>query len=170
MRILRLAFIFHYAPVRRLIAPVFILIVVWMAWQLSAGSAPWWMGAVRWLGQYELFHVVAHFTIFGGVALLLGTGKGIETRAWGYALVGGLLLEIAQISAGGIPLSRHHLREVSFDLSVDLTGALVGLILVRMKTSLQRGHDTDGESKQFPHSADRRRRGCSSKPARWIGA
>mgnify|MGYP006146866075 CR=1 FL=1 len=60
-----------------------------------------------WLGQYELFHIVAHMVIFAGVALLLGAGQGSEARVWSYTLGGGLLLEMTvmrEAREAGIPV------------------------------------------------------------------
>jgi hypothetical protein len=131
MYISRLAYIRRHA--RRLIAPVFILIITGLAWMLSAGSNPWWLTAVRWLGQYELFHITAHFVIFSGLVLLLGSRS--QARIWTFTLGGGLLLEIAQMAAGGIPLSLHHMSAVVFDLGIDMLGAVAGLMIVRARTA-----------------------------------
>jgi hypothetical protein len=70
-----------------------------------------------------LFHLAAHFTIFAGVVFIFPQ-ENDSLRLWGIVLSGSILIELVQIGAGGLSLTRSLLRDSLFDIVVDVAGAL----------------------------------------------
>lgn len=106
-----------------------LLTAVTLAWMLSAKTGGWLFAPIQWLGQYEGFHLIGHWAIFGGIAWL-ARSQG-RARTWGYVLGGGLLLEIAQVMGGGWAANADTVRSALFDLGMDAAGALAVPVLLR---------------------------------------
>jgi len=95
------------------------------------------------LNRVEIVHIMGHLMIFGGVALLLGPwGRdpehGSVQLALQYVIVGGLVMEAAQVAVG---YSDDYIADlilgVSFDLMTDLTAGLLALLfLMRARYSV----------------------------------
>jgi hypothetical protein len=95
------------------------------------------------LNRMQLVHIMAHLLIFGGVAMLLGPWGGDGQRgsfrlALRYVVVGGILMEAAQVAVG---YSDDYITDlilgVSFDLMTDLAaGFLALLFLMRSRYSM----------------------------------
>jgi hypothetical protein len=103
---------------RRLITTLGLVFLVGFAGVLAMGWSPWFLRPLRWLGEYQAFHIVAHFSIF---ACLILSSRG--ARFWRLALGGGALIELAQITVGGFALTRPLVQDCLFDLAIDLIGA-----------------------------------------------
>ena len=97
---------------------------------------------VDWLDRIEMVHVLGHLLIFGGVGMLLGPwGKdgqrGDFRLAMRYVMVGGLLMEAAQVIVG---YSDDYITDlilgVSFDLLTDVISGLLAVGLVRYSSAL----------------------------------
>ena len=106
-------------------------IIVGLAGVLASGWSVWWLAPIRWLGQYQVFHIVAHFTIFASLAV---ASRG--AHLWIIALVGGLSIELAQVAVGGFALSRPLLLDCTFDLVVDIAGALFTWLVLAYRCRL----------------------------------
>ena len=116
--------------VRYLFLLAFLGFVLAFAAVLAIDPALWWLTPVRWLGRYQLAHVVGHFSIFAGVVFLYGPQKHDPARLWVFVLGGGILLELIQIAAGGFSLTRLKVLDSLFDVVVDCAGAVVCWLLL----------------------------------------
>ena len=90
---------------------------------------------VAYLGQWEAFHVVAHLIIFAGVAIIAGLWADTpRTRRWLWlAVLGGtLLIEGIQLITVDYPLGPALLLGSLFDLAVNVTGATLGIIVLKL--------------------------------------
>jgi hypothetical protein len=95
------------------------------------------------LNRMQLVHFTGHLLIFGGVALLLGPWgrddqRGSFRLALRYVIVGGLVMEAAQVTVG---YSDDYITDlilgVSFDLMTDLAAGLLALLfLMRARYSV----------------------------------
>jgi len=123
--------------VRRLIPPGLLLFTAFAAWMLSSGRQTWWLNIIRDFAEYEVFHLVAHFCLFGAVGLLLGSAAGDVPwwggwTAWGFVLAGTLLIEGAQLIAVRLPLGAPTLHAALRDLFVNSLGAASGILMQQM--------------------------------------
>jgi hypothetical protein len=116
--------------VRYLILFAFLGFVLACAWLLAMGRTIWWLAPVHWLGRYQVFHVVAHFSIFAGLAILYGHQKQDSIRLWVFVLSGSVLLELVQMAAGGLSLTKSLLLDSVFDIVVDVAGAAVSWLML----------------------------------------
>lgn len=119
--------------VRHLILVVFMGVVLALAGLLALGWPIWWLTPIHWLGQYPLFHIVGHFSIFAGVVFLYGPQKRKGFRLWVIVLSGSILLECIQIAAAGVSLTRPLLLDSLFDVVVDSAGAAGGWLIMRSR-------------------------------------
>jgi len=90
---------------------------------------------VAYLGQWEAFHVVAHLIIFAGVAIIAGLWADTpRARRWLWlAVLGGtLLIEGIQLITVDYPLGPALLLGSLFDLAVNVTGATLGIIVLKL--------------------------------------
>lgn len=114
-------------------AIVFLLFVGLMAAILNnhAFDDPFVLSTLRWLGEYELFHLVMHIAIF--VLVTLAVGLWSQRNLWLViaALLGGtLLIEGAQIMTGPFTLNIFVLAAAIYDLAVNSIGALIGWLIL----------------------------------------
>jgi hypothetical protein len=108
---------------RYLFLVAFLGVVLALAGLLAVHETIWWLAPVRWLSQYQIFHIAAHFSIFAGVVALYGPQK--PGAVW-LVLGGGVLIELVQFVAGSRSWTMPTLLDSVFDLAVDVTGAAVG--------------------------------------------
>ena len=105
----------------------------------DAQTASLFVGWVDTLNRVEIVHVLGHLLIFGGVALLLGPWESEGERgdwrlAMRYVVIGGLIMEAAQVAVG---YSDDHLTDlilgVLLDLTTDVVSGLlaIGLLMLR---------------------------------------
>lgn len=90
---------------------------------------------VAYLGQWEVFHVAAHLTIFAGVAIIAGLWSDTNrARHWLWlAVLGGTtLIEGIQLATVGVPLEPTLLLGSLFDLGVNVSGALLGMLILKL--------------------------------------
>lgn len=92
-----------------------------LAGLLAAGWPVWWLMPIHWLGRYPLFHVAAHFGIFAGLGLLYQPQRH-GVKSWLFVFTGGVVLEMAQVLAGRLPLTTQVLSDSLFDVMVDAAG------------------------------------------------
>ncbi len=116
--------------IRRLFPFAALGMVIVLAGLLAAGWQVWWLAPILWLGRYPLFHVAAHFSIFAGVVRLYRPPQR-SIKVWLVVVAGGLLIEVAQLAAGGFLLTAPILLDSLFDLAVDMSGALVCWLMTR---------------------------------------
>ena len=93
---------------------------------------------VAYLGQWEAFHIAAHLIIFAGVAIIAGLWADTpRARRWLWlAVLGGtLLIEGMQLATIGHPLRLPLLLGSLFDLGVNISGALLGIVVLRLVTA-----------------------------------
>jgi hypothetical protein len=93
---------------------------------------------VAYLGQWEVFHIAAHLIIFAGLAIIAGLWADTpRARRWLWlAVLGGtLLIEGMQLATIGYPLGLPLLLGSLFDLGVNVTGALLGSVVLRLITA-----------------------------------
>lgn len=120
---------------RHLFVFVFLSFVFVSAGLLAMGWSIWWLRPIQWLGRYQLFHIVAHFSIFAGVVFLIYPQK--HSRLWTVTLGGAVILEIVQLGAGGFVLTRSLLLDSMFDIAVDMMGAAVCWLMLFLRHSTQ---------------------------------
>lgn len=118
---------------RHLVSFAFLGLVFAFAGVLAMGWTMWWLTPVHWLSRYQLFHVVAHFSIFAGVVFLYHPRRYSDMWLWGLILGGSVLLEIIQITVGGFRLSKLLLIDCFFDIVVDIAGATVCWFMVTQR-------------------------------------
>lgn len=102
------------------------------AWLISARPGFWWIQPVLWLAQFEVFHIIMHWIIFGLLAYLIRTHPTPRFQprrrwAWACVLLGGLALELAQVAGSALPLRALLRGAVAFDLVMDAFGGWIGL-------------------------------------------
>jgi hypothetical protein len=107
---------------RYLFLVAFLGVVLIFAALLAMDETMWWLAPVEWLSHYQVFHVVAHFSIFAGVVALYGPQK--RGVLW-VVLGGGILIELVQFVAGGFSMTIPSLLDSLFDIAVDVAGAAV---------------------------------------------
>ncbi len=89
------------------------------------------LSALRWLAEYELFHLVMHILIFMLVTLAVGLWR--ERNIWlivAVLLGGTLLIEGSQVISGAHPLNIFVVTAALYDLAVNAIGALSGWLLL----------------------------------------
>jgi hypothetical protein len=102
-----------------------------------------------WLFEPEWLHVVMHFVIFAGLAILLSSvrrdGRGIPLgKLVLVVLVVGFFQELLQyLSDSGWFFPRSAVLDSLFDLGVDLTGALAGLAVFHRYNAFRRSRLPD---------------------------
>lgn len=122
---------------RTTLLPLVVLgVTLALAWMISAHEGGWLLAPVRWLAEYEAFHLIAHWVIFGGIAWM--TRSQGHLRRWSFVLIGGVLLELAQALGRGHLLNVWTLRASLFDLGIDCLGALTLPPAVRRAVALLR--------------------------------
>lgn len=136
------------APARyragRIVSVIFVLGVMVAAGLLNSGFAGMrGLRYVAYLGRYEAFHIVAHLVIFAGVAIIAGLWADTpRTRRWLWvAVLGGtLLIEGIQVATIDYPFGPDLLLGSLFDLAVNLTGATLGIALLRLIARRRTAH------------------------------
>jgi len=123
----------------RIIAVVGILGVMIAAGLLNSGFAGMrGLRYVAYLGQWEAFHIAAHLIIFAGVAIIAGLWADTpQARRWLWLVVlgGTVLIEGTQLATIGHPLGLPLLLGSLFDLGVNVTGATLGIVMLRLATA-----------------------------------
>jgi hypothetical protein len=118
----------------RIILTIWLVCILFpLAWigRVSDGSKQF----MDWLLEPEWLHVVMHFVIYAGLAILLSSvrqdGPGIPVvQLIAVVLVVGFFQELLQyLSDAGWFFPRSAVLDSIFDLGVDLAGALTGLAL-----------------------------------------
>ena len=146
--------------VRSLFPFAFLGFVLACAGVLAMGWPIWWLAPVDWLSRYQLFHVVAHFSIFAGIVILYGPQKKGAIRLWVFVGSGGVLLELVQIAADGFSLTRSRLLDSLFDMGVDCAGAGVCWLMLaqhRRRRMLSAANGKSAETMNTdPHAVWRR--------------
>ena len=127
---------------RHLLAVTFLGVVLVLAGLLARGWSTWWLLPLLWLGEFQLFHIVAHFSIFAGIVLLVAPHTRSAIWLWALILAGGVLVEFVQIAAGGFILTRPLLHDCLFDVLVDMTGAAVSWLGLWVRQSLRCQRDS----------------------------
>ncbi|MBN1564935.1 MAG: hypothetical protein JXA10_13895 [Anaerolineae bacterium] len=110
--------------IRYVLLAVFLGIVFVFAGVLAQGWMLWWLTPVHWLSRYQLFHLVAHFSIFAGVVMLYPQ-RGGAIQLWVIVLSGSIALELVQIAVGGFALTKPLLLDSLFDIAIGVMGAVV---------------------------------------------
>lgn len=118
---------------RYLIAGIFLGLVFALAGLLNLGWSIWWLKPLQWLGRFQWFHIVAHFSIFAGVVFLTYPQK----RTWFFVLGGAVIIELVQLAAAGFVLTRSLFFDSSFDIVVDLIGAGVCWLMLALRRLTQ---------------------------------
>lgn len=90
---------------------------------LTLDWSAWWLTPLHTLGRYQLFHVVAHFSIFAGVVALYAPHKRNTVWLWIIVVTGAVMVEVIQMTLGNVILTRALLTDSIFDIAVDLAGA-----------------------------------------------
>jgi hypothetical protein len=127
--------------VRYLFLVAFLGGVFVLAGLLALDWAIWWLTPLEWLSRYQVFHLVAHFSIFAGVVILYRPQVHGGIRLALIVFSGGVILEVVQIAAGGFPLTTPLLLDSLLDIVVDVAGAAVCWFLLmqhhkRVRTSI----------------------------------
>jgi hypothetical protein len=86
----------------------------------TSDAAVWWLAPLEWLSHYQIFHIIAHSSVFAGVVALYGPQK--RGLFW-LVLGGGVAIELVQFAGNGFSMDMPELLDSLFDLAVDLAGA-----------------------------------------------
>jgi hypothetical protein len=97
-----------------------------------------WPGGMPVIGQlaeYEMFHIVAHFLIFGSVAVMIGMAlhdRRFDVVVWVFVLIGTLLIEGVQAMTLRVHVAPSIIAASSaYDLLINASGAMAGIVTVK---------------------------------------
>jgi hypothetical protein len=127
---------------RGLIWPISFLLFIGVMAALINGW-PGGMPIIGWLARYEIFHIVAHFLIFGSVAVMIGMalrGRRFALVVWAFVLIGTALIEGVQAMTLQVHVAPRVIAAGStYDLMINASGALAGIIAVKALKASERG-------------------------------
>jgi hypothetical protein len=116
----------------------FLLFIGIMAALINAW--PGGMPVIGRLAQYEMFHIVAHFLIFGSVAVMIGLAlrdRRFGIVVWVFVLVGTVLIEGVQAMTLRVHVTPLMIAASSaYDLLINASGAMAGIVTVNVIRSL----------------------------------
>lgn len=132
----------HLTP-RKMIVVLAVLFVMVSAGLLNSGFAGMrGLRYVAFLGQWEIFHVVAHIIIFAGLVIgVWAIQPDVLSKAWIAVLGVTLLIEGVQIVTIKHPFNAALIKASLYDVGVNLLGAAVGWLMVRLIERRQQKHD-----------------------------